>query len=136
MTDLKARLLALLAGEEDEKLLPAVDSVSALKAAEELPIYEATAAQINYWHAFGNNVFLQTLLREYDLDDSSLNLHRYNRYKIGFDEKTHTATFAIDDTHYYAIDFNQWNSAPLDRTQACRVFEKICAATWHEGSNS
>ena len=92
---------------------------------EELPIYTATPAQINYWHAFGCNVFLQTLLREYDLDNSSPNVHAYNRFKIGMDETRHVATFAIDETHYYSIQFDEWNASPVNRADAKKVLEKM-----------
>lgn len=95
------------------------------ESTEELPIYEATAAQIEYWHAYGGNVFLQTILREYDLDYSSQNVHAYNRFKIGMDIIRHVATFAVDDSHYYAIQFNEWNSALVNETQARLVLEKI-----------
>ena len=129
MADLKARLMALLADEEEEiqpnisfeKPLADVTNEEPL----ELPIYSATAAQIEYWHAFGCNGHLQTLLREYDLDYS--NPSAYNHFKIGMDEKRHVATFAIDDTHYYAIEFNKWNSAPVNKTQAREVLEKVSA---------
>ena len=111
-----------------------LDSISATEentteetAEEELPIYEATLAEINYWHAWGCNEFLQILLREYNLDVSSHNLHAYNHFKIGMDNKRHMATFAIDDTHYYAIEFNRWNSAPVNKAQARKVLEKISA---------
>ena len=91
----------------------------------ELPIYEATAAQINYWHAYGDNVFLQTMLREYDLDYASANVHAYDYFRIGYDEKRHRATLVLDDTHFYAIDFNEYDSAPLEQKQARCVLEKI-----------
>ena len=92
-----------------------------------LPIYEATPAQINYWHGHGSSVFLQSLLRKYQLDNSSPNVAAYNYFKIGLDTKRHRATFALDNNRYLAIEFNQWNSAPLDKTQARLVLEKICA---------
>lgn len=94
---------------------------------EEITVYTATPAEINYWHAHGSNVFLQTMLREYDLNNSSENVAAYNHFRIGLDEKNHRATFAIDDVHYLAIEFNQRNCAPVDKTQARRVLEKICA---------
>ena len=155
MTDLKARWLSLIdeysaeseeiiaepvqfAKLENEELSeevarreeaqPQIDSVSSpTVATKELPIYEATPAEINYWHASGSNVFLQTLLREYDLDNSSANVAAYNHFKIGLDEKRHVATFAIDDTHFYAIEFNKWNCAPVNKTRAQEVLEKISA---------
>ena len=151
MTDLKARLSALLADDEDVQPLAAfetpIDFVSETTqdfsadvmtkeltigemptaTTDDLPIYEATAAQINYWHAFGCNVFLQTLLREYDLDYSSPNVAAFNHFKIGMDEKRLVATFEIDDIHYYAIAFDEYNASPLNRNQARLVLEKISA---------
>ncbi|MBQ6780713.1 MAG: hypothetical protein IJP62_05710, partial [Treponema sp.] len=147
--DLKARLSALLADDEDVQPLAAfetpIDFVSettqdfsadvmtkelttgemSMATTDDLPIYEATAAQINYWHAFGCNGFLQDFLREYDLDYASANVAAYNHFKIGLDEKRHVATFAIDDTHYYAIQFNEWNTAPMNEEEARLVLEKI-----------
>ena len=90
-----------------------------------LPVYKATHAEINYWHASGCNVFLQSLLREYNLDIS--NPAAFNHFKIGLDEKRHVATFAIDDTHYYAIPLTEKDSAPVDKAQARVVLEKISA---------
>lgn len=101
--------------------------VPKVEPVEEIPVYTATPAEINYWHASGSNVFLQTLLREYDLDNSSANVAAYNHFKIGLDEKRHVATFAIDDTHFYAIEFNKWNCAPLNKARARGVLEKISA---------
>ena len=146
MADLKARLSALLADDEDVQPLAAFETPIDFgsettqdfsadvvteelttgempTATEELTIYEATAAQINYWHAFGSNVFLQVLLSEYDLDYSHPSA--YNHFKIGLDEKRHIATFAIDDTHYHAIGFNKWNTAPVNKKEARLVLEKI-----------
>ena len=149
MTDLKARLSALLDDDEDVQPLASfetpLDFVSKTAQdfsvdvateeletceiptaiADDLPIYEATAAQINYWHALGSNVFLQTLLRQYDLDFSYPSA--YSHFKIGLDEARHVATFAVDDTHYYAIQFNEWNCAPVTTTEARLVLEKISA---------
>ena len=95
--------------------------------ADDLPIYEATAAQINYWHANGAHIFLQGWLREYDLDFASANVAAYNHLKIGMDFNRHVATFAIDETHYYLIQFDKDKVQPLDETEAQRVLEKICA---------
>lgn len=129
LTGLQKRLSALFADDDEENQdnSPEKPQDSKLPSADDLPIYEATPAQINYWHSYGSNVFLQTLLREYDLDHASPNVAAYNHFKIGVDTKSHRATFAIDATHYLAIDFNQWNSAPLDKTQAQRVLEEISA---------
>lgn len=93
----------------------------------DLPIYEATAKELSYWHAFGCNGFLQTLLREYDLDYGSANIAAYDYFKIGMDEKRHVATFAIDATHYHLIQFDKYNAQPLDKVEARRVLEKISA---------
>lgn len=90
-----------------------------------LPIYTATTQQLNRWHASGCNLFLQNLLREYDLDFSSYNLHAYDEFKIGFDDDRHVATFAVDETHYYIIRFNERNSAPANRDDAESVLAEI-----------
>ena len=144
MTGLHKRLSALFADDDEENQNNSPekpqDSKSSsadvateelatceMPVADELPIYEATPAQINYWHGHGSNMFLQILLREYDLDHAAPNVAAYNHFKIGVDTRRHVATFAIDATHYLAIDFNQWNSAPLDRTQAQRILEEISA---------
>ncbi len=132
MADLKARWLSLIDkySAEPAALAPkssrdtVFDSVSADVATEELPIYEATPAQINYWHAFGANIFLQQILCDYDLD-FFYNVGEYNRYKIGYDKKAHRATFAIDDTHYYAIPFDTYDASPLNYSVARLVLEKI-----------
>ena len=142
MADLKSRWLSLI----DEYLadspatIPIEEQVQPIMMTEppigsavvvpeeqvdDLPIYEATPKEINYWHAFGSNVFLQNLLRQYDLDFSSENVQVYNYFKIGFDEKTHRATFAIDDTHYYAIAFDNYNASPLSSSDARKVLLKV-----------
>lgn len=90
-----------------------------------LPIYEATAAQIDFWHASIDcaNVCLQNILREYDLDFTAV--QAFNRFKVGIDYKRHVVTFAVDNTHYYMIQFNKFNSAPIDDNQAQLVLQKI-----------
>lgn len=147
MIDLKARWAALidrcLAGNAPESTpaqvttsRPPTDSVPVQNTADipdvvdDLPISTATAAQIDYWHAFGSNGFLQTLLREYALDFAPANVHAYNFFKIGLNEARHEATFAIDyeagkTVRYYAIPFNATNTAPMDRQQARRVLERV-----------
>ncbi len=95
------------------------------KPKEKLPVYEATTAQLNLWHASGCNVWLQAWLRRYDLDYYSFNLPAYNGFKIGFDDNRHVATFAIDETHYYMIQFNENNSAPVNSDDAESVLEEI-----------
>lgn len=95
------------------------------KPTKKLPIFEATTKQLDYWHAFGCNVFLQSLLRRYDLDFYSYNLPAYDGFKIGFDDKRHVATFAIDETHYHMIQFNKFNSAPVNSDDAESVLEEI-----------
>lgn len=155
MTDLKARLWALLADDDDEDVqsptpLATVaepeQEISAEAATEELatcemttataddlPIYEATAAQINYWHANGAHIFLQGWLREYDLDFASANVAAYNHFKIGMDFDRHVATFAIDETHYYLIQFDKDNVQPVNDTAAGCVLERISDIRFETG---
>ena len=95
--------------------------------ANDLPtIHESAVAQIDLWHAFGSNVFLQRLLRKYDLDYSSANVGDYDRFKIGINESRHEATFAIDATHYVSFAMDKFNVKPLDKSEASRVLEYIC----------
>lgn len=101
------------------------ETQSANDKPKKLPIYEATTAQLNLWHVDGCNVWLQALLRRYDLDYYTYNLPAYDGFKIGFDDKRHVATFAIDETHYYMIQFNEFNSAPVNSDDAESVLEEI-----------
>lgn len=91
----------------------------------ELPIYEAAPGQLDYWHAFGSNIFLQNLLRRYGLDFSSPNLHAYDKFKIGFDEKRHVAIFAISEKCYHIIQFNETNFTPVNFNDADLVLREI-----------
>ena len=128
MADLKARLEALLAADDEAEADPPVSAenfCAEVSAEEELPIYEATPKQIAYWHASGCHVFLLPLLREYELDPYPPNCHAFDHFQIGLDEKRHVATFALDATHYYAIQFNDRNTAPVNKAEAKRVLEKI-----------
>lgn len=108
-----------------DKVRASADVATAPATDDGLPIYEATEKEINLWHAYGSLCALQDLLRKYRLDNSSPNVAAYNYFKVGFDMKAHRATFAIDATHYLAIDFNEYNSAPLNKAQVGRVLEKI-----------
>lgn len=91
----------------------------------ELPIYETTTRQLDYWHAFGSNLWLQMLLRQYQLDFSTYENRAFDEFRVGFDERRHVATFAIDETHYYTIQFNEKNSAPVNRDDADLVLKEI-----------
>lgn len=91
----------------------------------EFPIYETTTRQLDYWHAFGSNLWLQMLLRQYQLDFSTYENRAFDEFRVGFDERRHVATFAIDETHYYIIQFNKTNSAPVNRDDADLVLKEI-----------
>lgn len=128
VSPLQARLMALLAADDEREAAPPVSEEIACaedSAEEELPIYEATPKQIAYWHASGCHVFLLPLLREYELDPYAPNCHAFNHFQIGLDEKRHLVTFALNATHYYAIQFNARNTAPVNKAEAKRVLEKI-----------
>lgn len=153
MTDLKSRWAALwdnTPADDTAKSTPAQVSTSTTESApndsvpaqattdvpavvpdnvDNLPIYEAPAAMIDYWHAFGCHLFLNMLLRQYALDCAQ-NGSAHNHFKIGLNEIRHEATFAIDyaagkTVRYYAIPFNEKNTAPIDKNQARRVLEKV-----------
>ena len=93
---------------------------------EDLPIYETTAKEMNFLHAFGNLCELQTLLQKYDLGFGSRD-HAYDKFKVGYNQEEHYASFAIDDTHYYKIQFTEYDGEPIDRQAAKKVLEKINA---------
>lgn len=153
MGKLKSKILAWLADDTPAESTPAQDTTSTAPSDsvpvqdtadvpavvadvvpddvdDNLPIHEAPAAMIDYWHAFGDNVFLQMMLREYALDYASLNVHAFNHFKIGLNEARYEATFAIDyavgkTVRYYAIPFDAKKAAPMDRQQARRVLERV-----------
>lgn len=144
MGKLKSKILAWLADDTPAESTPAQDTTSTAPSdsvpaqaatdvpddVDDLPIYTAPAAQIDYWHANGSNVLLKAMLRPYALDYSSPNVHAYNHFKIGLNEARHEATFAIDyaagkTVRYYAIPFNEKNTAPIYKNQARRVLEKV-----------
>lgn len=109
---------------ELEKSMSAEENLDSEKVADDLPIYEATLEEINWWHAFGSMCELQRLLQEYGLGFGSLD-KAYDRFKIGYNEEGHFASFAIDDTHYYKIQFTEYDGEPIDRQEAKKVLEKI-----------
>lgn len=137
MANLKDRWLELLNTYATEKaenvsaapLLETIDTSAEDTVApvddDSLMLYEATPKDISYWHSYGYNTFLQDLLLQYDLNGYPPNQHAFDHFKIGLDKKRHVATFAIDATHYYIIQFDKYNAAPVDNAAARRVLEKI-----------
>ena len=91
-------------------------------SADDLPIYTATPKELNYWHAFGGLGELQNLLIEYDLGFGN---SAYDRFKIGYNKAEHFASFAIDETHYYKIQFTEYDGKPKDRDISEKVLKKI-----------
>ena len=93
---------------------------------DDLPIYTATTAEINLWHGFGSKCELQDLVQECDLGFGGRD-HAYDKFKVGYNQEEHYASFAIDDTHYYKIQFTEYDGEPIDRQAAKKVLEKINA---------
>ena len=93
---------------------------------DDLPIYTATSADISLWHGYGSKCELQDLLQECNLGFGSRG-DAYNKFKIGYNVKEHYASFAIDDTHYYKIQFTEYDGEPINRKAAKKVLEKIKA---------
>ena len=91
-------------------------------SSEFLQIYTTTKDNLKYWHAFGSLCELQKLLQEYDFNFGN---SAYDQFKIGYSVEGHFASFAIDDTHYYKIQFTEYDGEPIDRKSAAAVFEKI-----------
>ena len=128
MSRLKAKILEWLSEAENDAMAGsiALDVSKVEEKSKEPEIYEATAAEINYWHAFSFKVSLQEFLRRYGLDYSGVaNIRWYNQFKIGYDERRHAAIFALDDTHYYQIAFDSHDASPLDCVEAEKVMERI-----------
>lgn len=128
MSRLKAKILELLADAEDDVMAGniALDVSKVEEKSKEPEIYEATAAEINYWHAFSFKVSLQDFLRRYGLDYSGVaNIRWYNKNKLGYDQRRHAAIFALDDTHYYKIEFDSRDVEPLNCSEAELVLERI-----------
>lgn len=108
-------------GESENKKITSAD-VEKITATD-LPIYSATSEQINYWHACGGNVFVQNILRPYDLGYGST---AFDAFKIGLDEESHAITFAVDEeNHYIKIQLTENNVTPTDVKQAEKVFNKV-----------
>ena len=93
---------------------------------DDLPIYTATSAEINLWHGYGSKCELQDLLQECNLGFGSRG-DAYNKFKIGYNVKEHYASFAINETHYYKIQFTEYDGEPINRKAAKKVLEKINA---------
>ena len=89
--------------------------------ADDVPIFTATSKEIEYWHACVN-IHVLDFLRLYDLDRGTI---AFDAFKIGVDEKTHSATFALDDTHYLKFELNDTNVRPMDEAQAEKILQKI-----------
>lgn len=98
-----------------------VEPSPSIQSADDVPIYTATSKEIEYWHACVN-IHVLDFLRLYDLDRGTI---AFDSFKIGVDEKTHSATFALDDTHYLKFELNDTNVRPMDEAQAEKVLRKI-----------
>lgn len=96
-------------------LIPSAD------VADDVPIFTATSKEIEYWHACVN-IHVLDFLRLYDLDRGTI---AFDAFKIGVDEQKHSATFALDDTHYLKFELNDTNVRPMDEAQAEKVLQKI-----------
>lgn len=116
------------AGVTDVELPPVVEAVQDTKQADkdisgaDLPIYTAAQGEIDCWHAFQSLCGLQVILRPFDLDQHS-GIKRW--CKTGYDKKNHRAIFALDDTHYYSIQFTPTDGEPVNYEQAEKVLRKL-----------
>ena len=122
MGKLKKRLMSLLASKLGKQVQ--IQASFSGQVEEDLPIYEASHEQLEYWHAWGDNIFLQQFLARYDLDFYK-NVRDFNRFKIGLDVKTHRAIFVIDEPYYHKIQLDKFNSKPVNLSEAEKVIEKI-----------
>ncbi len=88
---------------------------------DDVPIYTAEQGKIEYWHACVN-IHVLDFLRLYDLDRGTI---AFDAFKIGVDEQKHSATFALDDTHFLKFELNDTNVRPMDEAQAEKVLQKV-----------
>lgn len=136
---IKARL-AIKAAENNtaDVEVPAADSVSSADtstvedipvlavaqdspADEEIETYTATPAQIETWHNYGG------LTAQYLLTVCNFGYYDkiFDKYRIGYDVRDHSATFALDDSRCYKIFFDNKDARPLDNSQAEKVLNQI-----------
>lgn len=96
-------------------LIPSAD------VADDVLIFTATSKEIEYWHACVN-IHVLDFLRLYDLDRGTI---AFDSFKIGVNEKNHSVTFALDDTHFLKFELNDTNVRPMDEAQAEKVLQKV-----------
>ena len=129
MMDLKTRLSALLYDDESESISdnpPEKKSFAepAANTTEDLILYEASAVQIDAWHVWRE--FLRKFLHNADWLLCAI-LYNSGKFKIGLDRNRQRAIFAIDDTHYYAFDFDEVSGQPKNPEYAYRVLLRLNA---------
>ena len=144
MGKLKAKILAWLADDDTESIplapvraLAPSDTFSEQgkeqdtaddtlndTATDDLPVHEATRGQINAWHVWRDFYTLRQFLYQHDLNWYH-KIFSYDAFKVGLDRGRKLATFAIDDTHYLAFDFDETTGQAKDYAEACRVLAKI-----------
>lgn len=115
--------------QDKDLALPPKESSGANQQKEFVPhktlaLHTAKPNELNYWHAYSDNIFFQRFLAEHGLDFYR-NVRRFNKLQPGFDLKRHLAIFPVDDNHYYAIQFDDFNTAPVDSSEAEQVMAAI-----------
>lgn len=119
------------------EIIPAARKDFDTTAADDVPVYTATAKEIHYWHACVD-IHILDFLRTYDLDRQSV---AFNSFCVGVDDVKHALTFAIDDlrdlpldenARYLKIDLNDTNVRPIDKEQAEKVLRVVNARRFEQ----
>lgn len=81
---------------------------------DDIPIFATTAGQLRAWHIIGENFPpLWRYLHEFDRS-TYLSYLDYRFFNVGYNRAEHFAAFALDDTHYYRIQFDATDTYAVD----------------------
>ena len=82
---------------------------------DDLPIYEATAEQLTAWHEKGErHLPLWQYLTADHLYFYSKICCDYRLFNVGYNFEEHFASFQLDETHYYRLQFDVTDTMPID----------------------
>lgn len=82
-----------------------------------LKVFETTPSQIAAWQMWSHHYYLRRWLFEHDHEYYD-NFSDYREFRLGYDKLEHRAIFALDDTHFVAINFDNNEQLPVNRSLA------------------
>ena len=89
---------------------------------EGVKVYEATAEEIAYWHAFGGLCEVQDILRAHGMGYGS---RQYDKLQTGYNEKNHEMTIALSANRYCKIPFTESDGEPLSEEKANSILTAV-----------